>query len=87
MTKLTRAEVARLQEVSHRYALIDTWQLVESTHELSEWIAVYPGGNTSRPIPPGVVLEAMGISKEEAKAILESEKDSDELASELEHLT
>ena len=87
VTKLTRSEVTKLQEVSSRYDSLSTWELVDLTHSLDEWKTTYPAGtNTSIPIKALALLRAVGMSEIEAEALFESEREAEEQASELEGL-
>lgn len=57
---LNRFEIRKLQEVSERFEKLDDDDLSELTHGFQEWQKNKPSGNSSRPIPPEDVLEALG---------------------------
>ena len=59
---LCRYEVRKLNEIHDRYQDVDTWDLVEETHEFTEWKKHYPNPDedTSRPIPFEDILAAVG---------------------------
>ena len=69
---LSRYEIRKLREVEQRYQDCDTWQVVDSTHEFSEWKKNYPNPSekTSRVIQLTDVIEAVGGAAD-ASAILE----------------
>ena len=74
--QLSKAIVAKLQEVSDRYQDMDEWDMVEETHKLAEWQKNFPpGSNSSHPIRWEDVLIAQG------KADLIAEVEKDERAS------
>lgn len=60
--ELSRYELRKLNEVFDRYREKDTWDVVEITHEFSEWKKNYPDPkeNTSRQIPFRDLVEAVG---------------------------
>lgn len=71
---LSRAELAVLDEVHDAHAHQDTWTLVDRLHEsLPEWM--HPG-DTSKPIPPEAVLEALGKAPGEVEAIAASAREA-----------
>lgn len=49
----------KLDDVATRHAQDDQWQLVEATHEFSEWQKNNPG-TSSKPIPLEDILAAVG---------------------------
>jgi uncharacterized phage-associated protein len=57
--KLSRYEIARLQEIARRHADDDEWALSRLTHGFAEW-QKNDLGTGSRPIPLPDVLEAVG---------------------------
>jgi uncharacterized phage-associated protein len=57
--KLSRYEIAKLQEIAKRYEDDDEWALSRFTHDFAEWKKNDPG-TSSRPIPLADVLEAVG---------------------------
>jgi len=73
---LSDFEVELLQEVAKRYADLDTWALVEATHELEEWkLSHHP--RTSTPIAFESIIDAMGRGKDK-EAILELRREEAE---------
>ncbi len=50
--KLSEYEIELISDVVDQHAEIDTWSLVELTHDFPEWLKSYPdpSENTSRPI-------------------------------------
>lgn len=70
--RLSRYEIAKLQEVAHRFAGQDEWDMIEHTHTFHEWQKNHVKGS-SRPIPLHDVLEAMGVADRE-DAIVAADK-------------
>jgi uncharacterized phage-associated protein len=70
--KLSRYEIARLQEVARRHAADDEWALSRLTHGFAEWRKNDPG-TASRPIPLPDVLEAVGRGPAAAEIAQEAE--------------
>lgn len=68
--RLSRAEIAKLQEVYARYADTDDWELSEATHAFAEWLKNKPEGDGSNMIPLDDLLEAVGAGNDRA-ALLE----------------
>ena len=68
-TRLSDGDVERLKTVFERYKEIDTWSLVEKTHELSEWKAFHRLGS-SRIIPLEAILSAVGHSQEDIEELI-----------------
>lgn len=71
--ELSRYEIAKLQEVSERYAANDDWDMVEITHRFQEWIRNDPG-ESSKPIAIEDILDAVGRSADK-EAIMQELKD------------
>ena len=69
MECLSESDIDRLSSVFERYKEVDTWELVEKTHELSEWKAYHRLG-TSRTIPLVAILSAVGHSQEEIEELM-----------------
>ena len=57
---LSRYEVRKLKGVHDRYKSVDTWAVVDETHKFEEWKMNSPEGNTSRVIPFGDLVRAVG---------------------------
>lgn len=71
--KLSRAEIAKLQEVSDRYAhLEDDYAIALVTHEFPEWIQNKPPQGSARDIPVLDVLQALGMEEEAADLLQEA---------------
>ena len=76
--KLSAAALAKLKEVSDRYADMATDDLIAATHKFREWRKVFPpGSRSSHPIPWELILKVQG------KADLIPEVEKDERASTL----
>lgn len=75
VSKMSRFEVAKLKEVSHRYCDKDEWEMVLITHELPEWKKNDPG-KSSKPIPFEDLVEAVGLSghEEELSKVFKQQK-------------
>lgn len=58
--QLCRYEVDKLREVWDRYRGKDEWDMVQVTHEFSEWMKNDPSPLLSRPIPLADIVEAVG---------------------------
>jgi uncharacterized phage-associated protein len=71
--KLTRREIAKLQEVAQRYKDVNDWRVAEITHEFAEWIKNKPAKGSSNPIPLDDLLAAVGKSDLKAQ-LLEIER-------------
>lgn len=74
ISSLSRFEIRKLKEVSDKYRNTGTWELVDLTHEFSEWKQSYPNPteNTSRPITFAAILDALGRTedKEHLEALI-----------------
>ena len=57
--RLSKYELAKLQEVTRRYMGIDVWTLVNATHEFEEFQKHHVKG-TSTMIPMKAIFEAVG---------------------------
>jgi uncharacterized phage-associated protein len=66
---LTKGEIAKLNEVSMKFESLNTWDLVEHTHTFEEWKVNEPAEGSSRPIPFGAIIEAVGL-KDQRNEIL-----------------
>jgi len=62
--KLSKLELAKLDELVQRYWWIDDDELSELTHEFPEWKRNQPAKGSQRPIPTEHVLEALGFGAE-----------------------
>jgi uncharacterized phage-associated protein len=60
--KLTRKEIAKLQEVSRRFEDEDDYQIAEHTHGFPEWIKNKPVAGSSNKISLDDLIEATGLS-------------------------
>jgi uncharacterized phage-associated protein len=58
--RLSKYAVEKLRAVWERYRDLDEWDLVELTRTFGEWVANYPGGKGSAPIPLEALLQAQG---------------------------
>lgn len=68
ISSLSKYEVDLLQRVSEEYSHLDDWELVEETHQFSEWKDNYVPG-TSRDISLHGILAAIGCA-DESEAIV-----------------
>lgn len=68
--KLSRQEIARLQEVAERYEHLNDYAIAIITHKFQEWVDNQPPEGSSRPIPSRAILEALGMGGEVADDIL-----------------
>jgi uncharacterized phage-associated protein len=66
--ELSAYEIEKLNEVSNRFRLSDTWQVANETHGFPEYVASYSEG-TSRTIPLEKILAAVGFSDADIAAI------------------
>ncbi len=76
---LTEYEIAKIQEVEERYADRDEWDMVNICHELQEWKKNDPG-KSCKTIPLRDILDAVGISGDEADLLIadaKSQQDAD----------
>jgi hypothetical protein len=75
---LARCEIDLLEEVTKKFAEQDDWEIVETTHGFAEWQKQYPDPkeNTSRRIPVGDILEAVGRGAD-AKEIAQDHADDE----------
>jgi len=62
--ELSEFEVEQLTTVSAEFREIDTWAVVEKTHEFPEWIDRHQKGS-SRPIPVELILQSVGFNEDE----------------------
>jgi uncharacterized phage-associated protein len=69
--RLTRKEVAKLQEVSERFSTADDYDLAHYTHEYAEWKKNRPDKGKAVKIPVEDVLEATGHS-DDAQELIEA---------------
>ena len=70
---LSKYEIAKLRELTGRYAEQNEWDLVEIVHELEEWKKNDPG-KSSKPIPIEDILDAIGRGADR-DAILQDARD------------
>jgi hypothetical protein len=61
--KLSKCEIAKLQEVARRYEDCSEWDMVELTHTFEEWQKNKPQPNSMKPIPFEDILEGVGKQK------------------------
>ncbi|MCH8153266.1 MAG: SocA family protein [Planctomycetes bacterium] len=73
--KLSRYEIAKLQEISRRYESDDEWAMVDITHQFEEWRRNKPQEKSSRPIPLEDILDAVGRSADK-HAIIQDASDA-----------
>jgi uncharacterized phage-associated protein len=73
--KLSRFEIAKLQEIAKRHEEDDEWALSRLTHTFAEWQKNNPG-SSCRPIPLNDILEAVG----QGEFIEEIVKDAQDVA-------
>jgi uncharacterized phage-associated protein len=76
---LSPYEVEKLNEVADRYAVLDTWELSELSHEFEEWKESFVVG-TSTAISPESLMKAVGFNAEEIRGILEDARAHSRLA-------
>jgi uncharacterized phage-associated protein len=69
--QLSRYEIRKLQEVAKEHSEFDEWELSRLTHKFAEWQKNDPG-TSSRPIPLGDTLEAVGQGKAVAEIVEEA---------------
>ena len=67
--RLSRYEIAKLNDVSQRYAHLSTWEIVDLTHEFAEWKSNQPAKGSSRPIPIGDIIDAVGRTEDKAAIV------------------
>ncbi len=72
-SELSKYEIAKLNEVSQRFEHLNTWRLADLTHEFEEWIKNKPHPGSSRPIPIGEIIDAIGL--ENKQSIIEEMRD------------
>jgi uncharacterized phage-associated protein len=60
--KLTRKEIAKLNEVSKRFEDHDDYEIAVYTHGFSEWLKNKPDAGSSKRIPLDDLLEATGLT-------------------------
>jgi uncharacterized phage-associated protein len=79
LSELSAAEVRVLTQTFEKYAAIDEWDLVEITHEFSEWSKNYPDKNadTSETIPFSDLIQAVGLAAEEEAILQEAQEEFD----------
>jgi uncharacterized phage-associated protein len=70
--KLSRYEIAKLQEIAKTHEDDDEWALSQLTHNFEEWKKNNPG-TSCRPIPLLDVLEAVGRKDAAAQIALEAQ--------------
>lgn len=71
--KLSRREVAKLQEVAARFFQFDDWDVAECTHTFEEWEKNKPQGGGSNAIPLDDLLDATGQAAKK-DALLETQR-------------
>ena len=71
---LSRAEIARLQDISRRFEDLSEWDLVEINHEFEEWKKNQPPRKSMKPISLEDMLEGVGKT-EYLESILQEQKD------------
>ena len=62
--KLSKVELAKLEELVQRYWFMDDEELSRLTHEFPEWKRNEPAKNGMNPIPTEHVLEALNLAGE-----------------------
>lgn len=67
---LSEFEIDKLLAVAGQFQDYDTWELAQYTHGFEEWQRSFVE-NTSRPIPPDVMMKAVGMSDEDIQAAVE----------------
>ena len=75
--KLSRLELAKLDEVTQRYWWIDDDELSELTHDFPEWKRNAPPKGNRNPIPTEHVLEALGFGADIDKFRRETQADNE----------
>jgi uncharacterized phage-associated protein len=75
--KLSKIELAKLEEVIDRYWLIDDDELSAATHGFAEWKRNEPSKGSMKPIPTEHVLEALGLGQLSEKLHAEAEADAE----------
>lgn len=68
---LSKGEIAKLNEVSERYKTTSTWDLVEITHDFEEWRDNEPPEGSSKLIPIGAIIDAVGLGEDKNAIIAE----------------
>lgn len=62
--RLSKLELAKLEEVVQRYWWVDDDELSRVTHSFAEWKRNQPPAGGMKPIPTEHVLEALGLAAE-----------------------
>lgn len=75
--RLSKLELAKLEEVKERYWWIDDDALSELTHEFPEWRRNQPPKGGVKPIAAEHVLEALGLAGARAEMEAEAQADAD----------
>jgi uncharacterized phage-associated protein len=66
---LSKYEIAKLNDVSKRYEHLHTLALSELTHDFEEWQKNKPPKGSSRPIPIGDIIDAVGRSDDKDEIV------------------
>jgi uncharacterized phage-associated protein len=74
--RLSKYEITKLQQVAQRHEDRTEWDMVEITHEFSEWKKNKPEPNSMKPIPFEDILEAVG-KKELLPSIEQEQRDTE----------
>jgi hypothetical protein len=76
--KLTRYEIQKLQDVSHRFVDQDDYAVADYTHSFPEWLKNKPPKGSRRDIPVEDLLAATGLTavKEQVLRDLRAESDA-----------
>jgi uncharacterized phage-associated protein len=75
--RMSKIELAKLEEVIDRYWLVDDDELSQLTHDFPEWKRNEPAKGKMKPIPVEHVLEALGLAQLSGKLHAEAEADAE----------
>lgn len=68
-SELSKYEIAKLNEVSERFEHLSTWKLADKTHEFEEWLQNKPPIGSSKTIPLGQIIDAVGLTERKQEII------------------
>jgi uncharacterized phage-associated protein len=79
-SELSDYEVELLSRVAEKYSDLTEWQLVELTHQFSEWLKNYPDptANTSHRIHLSDILDAVGLQEQKGAILAAIRHESNE---------
>ena len=77
LSKLSKIELSKLDELVQRYWWIDDDELSEITHEFAEWKQNEPPKKSMKPIPMEHLLEAIGLGSDIPRLRHEAQADAE----------